>query len=128
MITTPPLHIDFVVTFNHKYNPEGYWFIAWIKGKNRLEVWRKKKNREWSLEAGTANDMDYRKWAKKDDLVRKRKDVFYREIDEILAIPEKASELDDILFAYMINNGFPYKSPYKYWPDPHETHPDETYC
>lgn len=83
-------------------------------------------NRGWSLEAGTTNDMDYRRWSKEDDPVNKRKDVSYCERDEILAIDEKANELDNILFDYMIKNGFPYRSPYKYWLDPGEPDPNDS--
>jgi hypothetical protein len=125
MILSPLLHIDFIVTFQNEHKTTGYWFLTWIRGKNSVEVWRKRVNRGWSLEGGTVNDMQYKEWAKKDDLFNKRQDVFYRDIAIILAIPEKANELDKILFDHMSNNGIPYKSPYKYWLDPNEADPND---
>ena len=123
-----PLHIDFVVTFQNKQKTIGYWFITWINGKNSVEVWRKKMDRGWSLEADNANHMDYKRWANDTNNFdpNKRHDVNYIEDGFIFAKFEKASELDDILFSYMNNNGFPYKPPYKYWLDPGEPDPNDS--
>lgn len=130
MILTPPLHIDFVITFQNKHKTTGYWFITWINGASRIEVWRKlEKSGGWCLAAGTVDDMNLEIGMSPDNSpVIKRKDVEYFTTGIIRAKPEKANELDRILFDYMNANGFPYASPYKYWPNPHENHPDETYC
>lgn len=129
MILTPPLHIDFVITFQNKNKTTGYWFLTWINGPSDIHVWRKTEKGEWCLAAGTLYDMNLEIGKSPDNSpVIKRKDVEYFSTGLIRAIPEKASELDRILFDYMNANGIPYKSPYKYWLDPHENHSDETYC
>jgi hypothetical protein len=123
MITKPPLHIDFVKTFENVDKTQGYWFITWIISKDHVEVWMKCSDRGWNLVASNMKDM----WPINSGPSHNRKDVNFIYNDFVRAKNEKAKELDEILFKYMNDNGFAYKHPYKYWIDPDDPpHPLDT--
>ena len=54
---TPPLHIDFILTYEDKYTKRGYWFLTWIYGPDRIVVWCKLHDGNWRLETPTAHNM-----------------------------------------------------------------------
>ena len=55
---TSPLHIDFVTTYE-KGNKiiRGYWFLTWIIGPDKVNVWCKLHDGNWRLETPLAYTM-----------------------------------------------------------------------
>ena len=106
MIWPPPLHIEFVVTYENKNITRGYWFMTWIISPSNIKIWCKVSNGAWCLSAAS-------------------KDVNLFEKGSTFATNEKAKDLDELLFKHIQDNNIPYEKPYKYWLDPGEMDPND---
>jgi hypothetical protein len=54
---TPPLHIDFILTYADEKKKRGYWFLTWIFGPDKVVVWCKLHDGNWRLETPSAHNM-----------------------------------------------------------------------
>jgi hypothetical protein len=113
MIKKPPIHIDFVIAFQNKYETRGYWYITWVHGPNHIDVWRKCKSGRWIYDAGGAKGLPY-------PYNPPFKDGHFKVTGKgsVQAKPNIAKQLDEILFQHIRDNKIPYEFPHKYWRDP----------
>lgn len=98
----PPLHIDFVITYQDENKTTGYWYIIWIRTADELYVWRKMKNGNWvrlspiytipELHNNPNPNINYKAWANK----------------------EERERLDKLLIDHMMKKGYS-GYPYVYW-------------
>jgi len=103
---TPPLYIDFIITYQDKNKITGYWFMTFIKSPRDCQIWYKASNGKWFLTTDEEREGDKFIHYYPGDIVWRNRIV--------QASADRQAYMDFVLFNHLKDEGID-GPPHLYW-------------